>query len=291
MFVVTGATGNTGSVVAATLLDAGKDVTVVVRSAAKAQPWRARGANVVEADIADAAALTQAFVGASGAYLMLPSSGDSDDFLGARAAVANAYTEAAVATGLPHAVLLSSFGAQHSSGTGPVRALHAAEKKLSAIPKLTVLRACWFLENFLHDVPAARSEGVLREFLSPGQAIPMIATRDIGAAAAELLLHPPESSSVVEIAGPEDYTPEDIVAVLGEVLGRTVRYEALPPRAAVELFVQFGATEDTARLYAELFEGVNAGRLNPLGSPRRMAISPREFFSSQAINAAAAHSS
>ena len=44
MFVISGATGNTGSVVAQTLLDRGQPVRVIVRSAHKGEDWSASGA-------------------------------------------------------------------------------------------------------------------------------------------------------------------------------------------------------------------------------------------------------
>lgn len=60
MYVIAGVSGNTGSVVAPTLLAAKQPVRVLVRDAAKGEPWRAQGAEVVVADIADQAALTRA---------------------------------------------------------------------------------------------------------------------------------------------------------------------------------------------------------------------------------------
>ncbi len=286
MFIVTGATGNTGSVVAASLLDAGKPVTLIVRSAAKAEPWKARGAKVVETALTDVAGLTEVFRGASGAYLILPPSPESLDYLADREEIAKAYAEAAKQSGLPHAVLLSSLGAERETGTGPVRALHTAEQLLASMPKLTILRAAYFLDNLLAGLPAARSEGILREFLTPGVELPMIATRDIGAAAAELLLHPPKQSSVIELAGPKDYTPDAIASVLAEVLNRKVTYEALPIEAAPAIFQQFGASEPAAQLFAEMYGAINSGLYRATTNPRRMAISAREFFASHMRHAA-----
>jgi uncharacterized protein YbjT (DUF2867 family) len=289
MFIVTGATGNTGSVVAASLLDSGKDVTLLVRSAKKAAPWKSRGAKIVEANLQDAKALAGAFRGASGAYLMLPPAYEVEDYLSHHAAVARTYAEAAQEAHLPHAVFLSSWGAQHNGGTGPIRALAAAEKILAGIPILTVLRASWFLENFVPGLSTARAEGVLNGFLAPSVTVPMIATRDIGAVAAELLLQPPAKSSLVEITGPEDYTMDAIATVLSEAMDRPVRYQAAPPEAAVAVFQQMGLSRAASEMMAELFEAVNKGLTSAVGTPRRMGISAREFFSTYAANAAAAH--
>ncbi|MEL6746113.1 MAG: NAD(P)H-binding protein, partial [Pseudomonadota bacterium] len=72
MFVISGATGNTGSVAAQTLLDQGQPVRVIVRSEEKGAPWAAKGAEVAIAEIMDIDAMTKALEGASGAYFMLP---------------------------------------------------------------------------------------------------------------------------------------------------------------------------------------------------------------------------
>lgn len=288
MFVVTGATGNTGSVVAAALMDAGQEVTVVVRDAGKAEPWKARGARVIEADLRDAESLTPAFQGASGAYLMLPPAFDAADHLAERTAMAANLAQAARMAGLEHAVFLSSFGAQHEAGTGPIVSMGRAEKTLAGLPKLTVLRPSWFFENFLPNLATARSQGVLPGFVSPGIRTFMIATRDIGAMAAELLLKPPAQSGVLEITGPEDYTMEDIAAVLSEVFGRTVTYQFAPPEVARSVLEQTGMSPHAAGLMAELFESVNRGLMQPESEPQRMGISAREFFASYAANAATA---
>lgn len=288
MFVVTGATGNTGSVVAAALLDAGQDVTVVVRDAKKAAPWKARGARVMQADLRDAESLNRAFQGASGAYLMLPPAFDAADHLAERTAMAANLAKAAANAQVGHAVFLSSFGAQHDSGTGPIVSVGRAEKILASLPKLTVLRPSWFFENFLPNLDTVRGQGVLPGFISPGTRVFMIAARDIGAMAAELLLKPPAQSGVIEITGPEDYTLEEIAGVLSQVFGRTVTYQFAPPESASGMLQQLGMSRHAAGVMAELLDAVNQGLLSPQGEPRRMAISAREFFSSYAANAAAA---
>jgi uncharacterized protein YbjT (DUF2867 family) len=72
MFVIAGATGNTGSVVAGTLLAQGKAVTVLVRDARKEESWREKGAHVAAASLEDTQAMAAAFAHAEGAYLLIP---------------------------------------------------------------------------------------------------------------------------------------------------------------------------------------------------------------------------
>lgn len=120
MFVISGVTGNTGSVVAQTLIDQGQPVRVIVRTEERGNPWKAKGAEIAVADILDIAAMTKALDGASGAYFLLPPDLSNDDFIGDSIKRAEAIVAAAKVARLPHAVILSSVGAQHEERVGPI---------------------------------------------------------------------------------------------------------------------------------------------------------------------------
>ncbi|MGB2667063.1 MAG: NAD(P)H-binding protein [Candidatus Acidiferrum sp.] len=72
MYVILGATGHTGSVVANTLLNKGKRVRVVGRDSGKLAPFVSRGADAFVANALDAQALGRAFAGAEGVYALIP---------------------------------------------------------------------------------------------------------------------------------------------------------------------------------------------------------------------------
>src|SRR5262245_57459750 len=116
MFVVLGATGNTGNVVASTLLAQGKAVRIVVRSAAKGQVLSDKGADVVVADVEDGAALERALRGAEGAYVLLPPALSSSQVRVDNDRRAKNIAAAIGAAGVGHVVMLSSIGAQHPDG-------------------------------------------------------------------------------------------------------------------------------------------------------------------------------
>ena len=108
------------------------------------------------------------------------------------------------AAGVPHVVLLSSVGAQQSDGTGPVIGLGDAETVFSrAKGDATYVRAAYFMENWGGALFGV-AQGVLPSFLLADKAIPLVATRDIGIAAARLLfLHladQGESEAAYELA-------------------------------------------------------------------------------------------
>ena len=149
MYAIAGVSGHTGSVVANTLLAAGKPVRVIVRDAAKGEPWKAKGAEVAVASLDDRAALAAALKGAEGAYLLIPPNGFTETDIPVNRAKTTQSILGAVADAKPgHVVLLSSVGAQHASGTGPIQYIKPIEDGLraSGVPS-TFLRAAFFMEN------------------------------------------------------------------------------------------------------------------------------------------------
>ncbi len=262
MYVVAGVTGHTGRAAAEALLARGEKVRVILRDASKAAEWKKRGAEVAVADLSDAEALTQAFSGAQGAYLLIPPQYSASDLIEAQRKMTDRVAEAVKSSGIPRVVLLSSIGAQHPDGTGPIRSLHHTEASLrKAAKNLTILRAAYFLENWAPMLGEAKAKGVLPTLLTPGRAIPMVATKDIGRAAADALLDPPSGTRVIELSGPRDFSPEDVAAAVGRRLGRAVEILALPLEAAVPAFTAAGFSAGTAKLFEEMYSGVNRGRV------------------------------
>lgn len=261
MFVVLGATGNTGRVVATTLLAQGKPVRVVVRDAGKGQPWRDEGAEVAIADVDDREALQRAFRGADAAYVLLPPAFDAKDIRADNARRAKNVAAAIEATGVAHVAMLSSAGAQHAAGTGPVASLHEAEAVLgAAAPAATFLRPAYFVENWVPAL-AAVAQGVLPTFLHPDRAMAMVGTLDIGRAAARVLVEGPRGKRVVQLAGPREYAPSDIAAAVARIVGAPVVAQHVPEEAIVPTMRGAGMGADLAALYAELVHALNIGRI------------------------------
>src|SRR6201984_2495994 len=178
MYVILGGSGNTGSIIANSLLSKGQKVRVVGRDLGRLQRFVDKGAEAFTADVSDAAALTKAFGGARAAYLLLPPITSREEQERESDAIAQAVTEA----GLRYAVYLSSYGAHVPAGTGPVTGLHSSEQKLNAISGLNVLhlRAAYFMENNLAAIGTIRGMGIFGHALLPDLKLPMIATRDVG---------------------------------------------------------------------------------------------------------------
>ena len=218
MYVVLGASGHTGQVVARNLLAAGAKVRVVGRSADRLQKLGREGAEVFVADATDGPALTRAFKGANSAYVLIPPNISSTDVRANQERVSDAVAAAIQNAGVKNVVALSSIGADKPSGTGPVVGLYDLEQKLNQIAGANVLhlRAGYFMENTLPQVGVVRSMGSVAAPIRPDLKLPMIATRDIGDAATGALLRgDTRGKQTRELLGQRDITYVEVASIIG----------------------------------------------------------------------------
>ena len=236
MFAVLGASGNTGRVVAETLLSQNKEVRVVVRGIDKGHMWAEAGADVSVADVEDGAALKRAFSGTEGAYVLLPPNFSSTQVRADNGRRTSTIAAAIEAAGVPHVVLLSSIGAQQADGTGPVLSLRDAEAAFTrGRADATFVRAAYFMENWGSALFGV-AQGVLPSFLLADKAIPSVATRDIGIAAGRLLAEGGSGKRVIELAGPREYSPRDVAAALARAVGKPIAVQEAPEDAMEPAF-------------------------------------------------------
>ncbi len=262
MFVVLGATGHTGSVVADTLLNNKQAVRVIVRSADKGAVWKAKGAEVAVASLDDVPALSATLKGAKGVYLLVPPNYGAASWLAEQRARMDQAASAVKASGIEHVVFLSSVGGQIPEGTGPIRAARYGEQALAAVAKhLTILRPCYFMDNWAASIGMVKGQGVLPSFIAPTARVPMIATTDIGRVGAERLMAGGRGRKVVELAGPEDYSPDQVAAALGQLLGKSVTTQHAPLSAVVPTFTSFGFSQEAAKLFEEMYGSFAKGAI------------------------------
>jgi uncharacterized protein YbjT (DUF2867 family) len=268
-YVIAGATGNTGSHAAKTLLERGRKVRVIVRSADKGAVWKERGAEVAIADLADAAAMARALDGAEGAYLLIPPNMGAPDFRAYQAAVTEGLVGAIRKSRVPHVVFLSSVGAHLTSGTGPVLGLHHAERAFATIDgtRFSFIRAGYFMENFGGSL-GMLDQGILPSFVPASFAMDMIATRDIGVLAADLLEAGSAAPPIVELGGPAR-TTNDAAAALSQIVGKTITVHEAPVAGMAAALQSFGLSSSIAALYQEMIESFLGGRIGWEGGHER----------------------
>lgn len=262
MFVVLGATGHTGSVVAETLLARKQSVRVVVRSVDKGASWKSKGAEIAVASLDNVPALTSAFRGASGVYLLAPPNYGASVWLAEQRQRMDQAAEVVKASGISHVVFLSSVGGHLPEGTGPIRAARYGEQKLGAVVQnLTILRPAYFMENWAAGIGVARDQGMLPTFIAPAAKISMISTKDIGRVGAECLISGGRGKQIVELAGPEEYSPDQAAAALGQFLEKAVSTQLAPLSAVVPTFKSFGFPDEAAKLFEDMYTSFSRGSI------------------------------
>jgi uncharacterized protein YbjT (DUF2867 family) len=268
MYAILGATGHTGSVAAEKLLAAGQKVRVIGRDAKRLERFSQKGAEAVVADVTDAAALEKAFAGARAVYALIPPAIDKPDVRAYQEKVTDAITAAIQKSGVGYVVLLSSTGTDKASGTGPVVGLHSFEKKLDSIRALNLisLRAGYFMENVLAQAGVIPSLGFMATPLRADLALPMIATRDIGAAAADLLAQLNFSGKQTrELLGARNVSYAEAAKVIAPAIGRPeLTYRQVPGAQAKPAMMQLGMSESMVDLILEMCEALNSGHMKPL---------------------------
>lgn len=281
MYVVTGATGNTGHVVASHLLDQKKKVRVIGRSKERLQPLADRGAESFVADLSDQAALTKAFSGADAVYAMIPPNMTSQDFRGDQRRIASAITGALEHSGVKHTVFLSSVGADKDAGAGPVTGLHEFEEMLNKIAGLNVLhlRPGYFMENILGQAAAIHAMGKTAGPLRGDLKLPLIATKDIGRVAAELLLSLDfKSKQTRELLGQRDLSMDDATAIISKAIDKPdLQYVHVPNEQMQPIFIQMGMSPNMASLILEMAEALNSGHMRALEPRSARNTTPTSF--------------
>jgi uncharacterized protein YbjT (DUF2867 family) len=259
MFLVMGITGKVGGATAERLLAHGKKVRALVRNREKASRWASQGVELVDGDWNDSPAIERALKGVDGAFVMLPAVwAPSPDFREAKGVIAN-YVAALTRAGPPRVVALSSMGANRTSGLGMITALSLLEQGLRDLASsIAFVRAGGFFENFLYGLHVAQG-GTLPVYYNPtSRKSTMVATNDIGAEVATLLVGPPWSGRrIVELGSM--VSADDVAAQLGEVMQRDVKAFAVPRAGWPAAFEQFGIPKGQTGPAETMFEAVNAG--------------------------------
>jgi uncharacterized protein YbjT (DUF2867 family) len=267
MYVITGATGNTGRRIAESLLASGNKVRAVSRSAASLQPLVELGAEPFVGSLDDPDMTKRAFEGARAAYAMIPPNYTAENFRAYQNQVADSMARAIDSAGVAYVVSLSSLGADRADGVGPICGLHDLEQRLNSVGSAHVLhlRPAFFMENFLFQIEIIQKTGAAGSPLQEDVRMPMIALRDISTVAAERLKKLDFSGkSCQELLGQRDLALPEAISILGRAIGREnlayVRFEYEDFGRGMR---NAGFSADAAVSMIELYRALNDGLVKP----------------------------
>lgn len=280
MIAVMGASGNTGAEISRRLLATGEEVTVLSRSPERLAPLAARGAVPLAGDATDPDYLTGAFAGADAVYTLLPYDPADPDYAAQQRQLGTAVAEALRRAAVGSVVALSSVGAEVAEGTSVITSLHEQERRLRALEDTDVLflRPGVFYETFYGSLDFIAAAGFMGDVLEPDVAIPMVASRDVAAFAAEALRRGRHrGKQVQELLGPRDLTYAEVAAILGERIGKPgLTYTRVPAAEMLGILVEAGCSPDFAARIIAMGEALNDGTIRPVGR-REAALTPTAF--------------
>ena len=280
MITVMGASGNTGKVVAEKLLSAGEKIRVIARNAEHLKTLRERGAETFVGDALDAAFLTSAFRGAESAYAMVPPDYTQPDLRKYYARFGESIGKAARDSGIKRMVLLSSIGGELNEGTGPIAGLHDMEERFRKLGvDLLILRPGYFYDNFYSQLGLIKQQGINGGAIEPDVPVPMTATQDVGAAAAdELSRNEFRGVTVRELLGPRDYTMVETTRILGEKIGKPdLKYIRFSDADFVGALLQLGISKGIADALVEMDHAISARVVRPLEGRNKRTTMPTSF--------------
>jgi uncharacterized protein YbjT (DUF2867 family) len=257
MFAITGITGQVGSTVARSLRSADQPVRAVLRDRAKGAAWAQLGCDIAIADLADTKALTAAFEGTAGVFVLLPPVFDPAPGFPEASALIESLRAALSRTKPERVVALSTIGAD-APRPNLLNVLGRMEEALGSLPMaVTFLRAAWFMENAAWDVAAAET-GLIQSYLQPlDRPVPMVSVEDVGRTGAQLLREQWNGKRVIELESAQRVSPNALAEAFAKALGHPVRAQIVPRDQWESIFRAQGMKNPTPRL--QMIDGFNAG--------------------------------
>lgn len=262
-FTITGSLGNISKPLATTLLKAGHTVTIISSNPDKAEAITALGAIPAIGSVDDLEFVTKAFTGADAIYTMVPPTFATSNYREYISGTGKIYAQAIQAAGVQHVVNLSSIGADHTDGTGPIKGLHDVEQLYNALEGVAIvhLRPAYFFTNFYASIDIIKHAGIMGSNVSAADTMVMAHPNDIAAVAATIMQEPFTGKSIRYITS-DERTAGEVANVLGAAIGKPeLPWIEFTNEQAFDGMVQAGLPEEVAKNYVEMGDAIRTGKL------------------------------
>jgi uncharacterized protein YbjT (DUF2867 family) len=274
MIVITTPTGGTGRQVLENVLDGGEEIRVIAREPGRLPPHVRERVEVVRGSHGDPGVVTEAFAGADSVYWVVPPNPRAEDVEGYVLDFTRPACEAISTQGVKRVVGVSTLGRGVAKNAGQISAALAMDELIGSTGvSYRALEMPGFMENLLQQVEPIRSQGVFSMAVSGGRRLPTVATRDIAAVAAGLLLDDSWSGQGgVPVVGPDELSPDDMARIMSEVLARPIRFQQVGGEVYKSTLMRHGVSEASAQglidMAAQIEQGIydaEPGTARPVG--------------------------
>ncbi|WP_299538214.1 NAD(P)H-binding protein [uncultured Streptomyces sp.] len=264
MIVITTPTGDIGRQVLDRVLSSGEPVRVIARDSSRLPEHVRAQVEVVEGSHADADTIAKALQGADSLFWLVPPAAFRD--AGPAGSYYLDFTRAAAREAASRGVRMvhvTSLG--HKHGYDGVAGLLSAALGMDELIESTgvqyrALALPFFMENVLHQTQPISDQGVFSMANIADRPLLTVATQDVAAVAAGLLLDTTWNGQArVPLVSPDGLTPDAMAEIISETLGRTVRYQQVPLAEFQAQMVQRGASPSLAQDMADMINAQNNG--------------------------------
>jgi NAD(P)H dehydrogenase (quinone) len=262
MIFVSGANGQFARAVINSLLEAGQGARLAVGTrnveSDFARGLAAQGVSVRHADFRDAQSMYRALQGI-GKALFIPTYDTND----VRLAQNITAIEAARAVGVQHVVYPSFLNAE-SALVEHSRMVHLPTEQALRASGLgfTILRHALYADLLVGDLPGTLATGVLRRVGGKSR-VAYVARADLGISAAQILMRDEPSGRTYSETMERTYSGDEAAALIAEVFGKSVRYEAVPaadwPRFMTE---NWGVPPELSKSTRGTMQAIEAGEFD-----------------------------
>ncbi|TKA09500.1 NmrA family NAD(P)-binding protein [Actinacidiphila oryziradicis] len=261
MIVITAPTGQIGHQTLAKLLDSGQPIRVIARDPARLSPQVRERVEIVQGSHSDSDVVTEAFAGADSVLWLVPPNPRADDIEDYYLDFTRPACDAINSQGVKRVIGVSSLGRAYGKPAGLLSPAFAMDELIESTGvNYRSLAMPFFMENLLSQVEAIKSQGIFFLANSTDRPLATVATRDIAAAAADLLLDDSWSGQgSVPVISPNALSPNDMAKVLSEVLERPVRFQQISNEAYKTTMLQYGMTDGFTQGLVDMATAQNDG--------------------------------
>ena len=263
MIVITTPAGQIGRQVLANLLSSGAELRVIARDPSQLPAGVRDDLDIVVGSHGDAAVVDKAFSGADAVFWLTPPDPRAPSvdaaFVGFTRPAAAAFRRHGV--GRVVAVSALGRGTPWAGRAGFVTGSLAMDDLIAASGvAYRALVNPSFMDNTVRQAESIKNQGMFFSPIAGDRKMPAVATRDIAAAAARLLLDPNWSGvGEVPLLGPEDLSFNDMAEIMSDVLGKEIRFQQNTFEAYKDRFVSFGMSDAMAQGMTDMAWAKNEG--------------------------------
>lgn len=280
MIVVTAPTGNIGGQVLKDVLEGGEAVRVIAREPARLPTEVRNRVEIVEGSHGDINIANKAFAGADAVFWLVPPDPRAVSTDAAYVDFTRPACEAFRKQKVKRVVGISALG--RGTALQPNAGLVTSSLKMdnliasSGVSYRAVTNPS-FMDNILRQAEFIKTQGMFVTPIAGDRKLPTVATRDIAAAAARLLLDASWSGiGHVAVLGPTDLSFNEMAQILSDVLGKPVRYQQISSDALEERLLKAGMSKAMAQGTADMMDAKNKGLDN--AEPRTLESSSPTTF-------------